>query len=159
MNGRILFTTKGTNKDSITKSLIVAAICVILGLIVVSFSKELNIDPYRASSSERAIATGILVGITVAPFLFAVVAISKSVVDNRRYIVLYDDHIEGKALAKNNYGYNDVYLKFSQISSVSVESGVYICINTNGVTYKARSAKANEFMRTYNSHVNISQII
>ena len=44
MNSKFLFTTKGTNKDSLTKSLIIAAICVIIGLIVISFTKGREYD-------------------------------------------------------------------------------------------------------------------
>ena len=154
MDSKILFTTKGTNKDSVIKSFIIAAICVILGLIVVLFTKDLHINPYRGSASERALASGIIVGITLAPFVFAFVSIAKAVIDNLRYIELYEEHIEGKKLAMNNYGYNDIYLKFDQINSVSVESGYYICINTGSAIYKARSSKAKEFMQVYNSHIN-----
>jgi len=143
--------------DSVVKSTIVSIISVIIGLIVVFFTKDIKISRYRGGEMEQTIAYAIVVAITILPFAFAVLSIAKSVIDNLRYIELYTDHVEGKKLAKNNYGYNDIYLNFDQISGVSVESGVYICINASGVIYKARSSKAKEFMSAYNSYVNFKR--
>ena len=154
MNSRIIFTTKGTNSDSVFKSFIVAIICLIIGLIMVFLLRGVRISPYRGSDGERAFAIAFFVIIRIVPFLFAVLAITKAIIDNLRYIELYEDHLEGRKLAMNNYGYNDIYLKFNLINSVSVEKGCYICINAGGAIYKARSSKAKEFMQVYYNYVN-----